>query len=319
MGTKASRERISEIMGCIKLIGKKRALIAFGLNEETFNRYVRLAKEYGIDGKASSLAADIIDKFSPSELRAIVSGSALSPYEATQKYDFTGTQVKIGSITDTHLGSKYSNPFRIEQVFDCFRREKVDIVTHSGDVSEGMSNRPGHVYELTHIGYEAQKALCIKTLSQWTDTDIYLVDGNHDRWFIKACGANIVQDVCAAIPNAVYLGHDVGHIRLSKNVRVDLWHGEDGSSYATSYRIQKIVESMPVGDKPQLLLCGHTHKQIMMFERNVHCFSCGSVESQSAWMRSKRLPAHEGFWIITLTIGKAGITRCAGEWFPFYD
>ena len=56
-----------------------------------------------------------------------------------------------------------------------------------------MSHRAGHVYDLSEIGYDKQKAKAIEIFSQWTDSQIYAIDGNHDRWFIKSNGALIVR------------------------------------------------------------------------------------------------------------------------------
>jgi hypothetical protein len=36
-------------------------------------------------------------------------------------------------------------------------------------------------------------------------------------------------------------------------------------------------------------------------------------------MRGKRLPAHVGGWIIEVHVTEDGtVTRCKGEWIPFY-
>ena len=45
-----------------------------------------------------------------------------------------------------------------------FEKKKVDIVCQVGDLTEGMSNRPGHIYELSHLGYHEQKKVAIEAL-----------------------------------------------------------------------------------------------------------------------------------------------------------
>jgi len=117
---------------------------------------------------------------------------------------------------------------------------------------------------------------------------------------------------------AHYLGSDEGDISLKGKAIIKLWHGEDGSSYATSYRLQKLIESLTGGEKPNLLLAGHTHKMAYIFERHVHTFSGGALSTQSSWMRGKRLPNHTGFWIIDVWVGKRGITKCGGIFYPYY-
>jgi hypothetical protein len=64
----------------------------------------------------------------------------------------------------------------------------------------------------------------------------------------------------------------------------------------------------------------NTHKTIYLpNERNIQVFSGGTMSQQSKWMRSKKLAAHIGFWIITLTVSDRGITECQAQWFPYYE
>ena len=196
------------------------------------------------------------------------------------------------------------------------RAAECEFICHAGDVTEGMSNRPDQIYELTELGYSAQKQKSIEMLSMW-DGPWYMIDGNHDRWFVKSSGAYIVEDIAGSIKNAVYLGQDEGDLILGDAV-VKLWHGEDSSSYATSYRLQKLIESLSGGQKPNVLLAGHTHKQGYFFDRNIHVVSGGSMQLQSKWMRGKRIAAHVGYHIIDMTITDDGVTRFGIEWFPFF-
>ena len=265
---------------------------------------------------------DLVDKlkkqYEPSELQALINGYRIAPEKLrAPKINFTGGHIKIGVIGDTHIGSLYTDDDMILQAFDIFKTHNVDMMVHTGDVTEGMSNRPGHIYELKYLGYDMQKDKAIELLKK-CPVPAYYIDGNHDRWFMKSNGANIVKDICDAIPNATYLGHDEGDLSLTEDITLRLWHGEDGSSYATSYRIQKIIESLTGGDKPSILLLGHVHKQVYLFERNIHCVSTGCLQRQTPWMRGKRISAHTGFHIIDVYVGYTGVSRFGVEWFPFY-
>lgn len=271
-----------------------------------------------IEPLTSSILKKIGEKFTSLELQAIANGGRLLPGMAKVPIvSFEGTHIKIGAITDTHIGSKYFKKERLFQAFDEFVKEGVNFVTHSGDVTEGMSNRPGHIYELDKLGYNDQREEAIEVLSYWKGK-MYLIDGNHDRWFIKSNGALIVQDIAKELPDAEFLGHDEGDISLNGFATLKLWHGEDGSSYAVSYRIQKVVESLSGGEKPQAMFYGHTHKATYLFDRNIHCYSMGCIESQSKWMRGKRISAHTGFWIIDLWVNEQGISKAGSTFYPFY-
>ena len=301
--------------------GVDKTLVDLEVSEETFKRYMRAVRDekgWTLPEKNTVLNR-IAEQYSDQELKAIAKGGRIIPgAEKVPVISFEGKRIRFGAMTDTHVGHKRFARQRVEQAFDEFRKEKVDFITHCGDVTEGMSHRPGHIYELDHIGFDSQKEEAINLFGQWTDSPIYSIDGNHDRWYLKSNGAVIVKDIANALPNFHFLGHDEGDISLKGRVTIRLWHGEDGSSYALSYRLQKILESLSGGEKPNILLAGHVHKYVNIFERNVYCVSCGTMQAQTRWMRSKRLAAHVGFAIIDAWIGKRGVTKFNVGWYPYY-
>lgn len=210
-------------------------------NENDFNKNVILKK--------------IEETYTADELRAIANGGRILPgIDKIPIISFSGKRIKIGCISDTHIGHQNFSKERLFQAFEEFKKEKVDFITHSGDVCEGMSNRPGHIYELNCLGYEQQKEEAINIFSQWIDTDIYAIDGNHDRWFIKSNGAYVVKDIERRLPNFKFIGHDEGDVSLDGRATLKLWHGEDGNSYALSYRIQKIIESLSGGGETKCII-----------------------------------------------------------------
>lgn len=261
----------------------------------------------------------IIEIYSESELLAISKGGRIiAGLDKVPIISFEGQHLKIGVITDTHIGHLNFSKERLFQAFEEFKKEKVDFIVHSGDVTEGMSHRDGHIYELNALGYDAQKKMAIDIFRQWGDTEIYAIDGNHDRWFIKSNGALIVKDIADTLTNFHFIGHDEGDISLKGKATLKLWHGEDGNSYALSYRLQKIVESFSGGEKPSMMICGHTHKYVKIFERNIHCVSAGTMETQTKWMRGKKIAAHVGFVIIDVWVNDNGISKFGDTWYPFY-
>lgn len=320
-----SLKRSREIFELVELVGREEAAKQLKIQVQTVGRILRKLKSENNqeavhkDFNPSATLKKIQSIYSEKELQAIAMGGRILPgIENIPIINFEGNRIRIGAITDTHIGHMKFSEDRLFQAFEQFKKEKVDFITHSGDVTEGMSHRPGHIYELDHLGYEQQKEYAVKLFSQWTDTDIYAIDGNHDRWFIKSNGAYIVKDIDRALSNFHFIGHDEGDISLDGRATLKLWHGEDGNSYALSYRVQKIIESFTGGEKPSVMLCGHTHKYVKIFERNVHAISVGCIEAQTSWMRGKKLAAHVGFSIFDVYIGELGVTKITETWYPFY-
>lgn len=318
-------KRREEVIELVRQHGVDTAAELAGISRESVRRYCRKFKALGDTIEKDTdlinenkLLARIKERYSDTELKLIANGGIPMEYKHTPVHDFTGKKIKIGYITDTHVGSLYTDYGYIREAREMFAKEKVDIVVHAGDVTEGMSNRPGHMYECSELGYDAQKERAIELFSDFDFSPIYMIDGNHDRWYIKSNGARIVKDICKEIENAEFVGHDEGDIIVGDGVKVRLWHGEDSSSYAISYRLQKLVESLSGGDKPDVLITGHVHKFGHFFIRNIHCVGAGCIQKQSKWMRGKRIDAHTGFGITDMVVNETGVGRFRNEFFPFY-
>jgi len=309
-------KRLVEIVNFSLEYGDNRTCETYDLKQESLARYKREYKKLFGNFERRKIIDKIASNYSEDELKAIAAGSMGGLGSRKHVVEREGRHVKFGVLTDTHIGSIYFRPELLTEALETFDREGCEFITHSGDVTEGMSTRPGHIYELDKLGYTQQRDYAVELLSEWSGK-IYMIDGNHDRWFVKSSGAYIVEDIAGRLPDAVYLGQDEGDLIIN-NVIIKLWHGEDGSSYATSYRLQKLIESLSGGTKPHVLIAGHTHKQGYFFDRNIHVVSGGSIQLQSKWMRGKRLSAHSGYHIIDMEITDDGVTRFRVEWFPFF-
>jgi predicted phosphodiesterase len=318
--SKISNDKLKELMAYYVMHGRQKTLDTYGIKDDSLRRYLDEAKLRGLpEMDKSRVLGQIAEQYTDKELQAIAKGGRIVPGIAkVPLISFEGERIRIGGITDTHIGHERFDEGRLFQAFEEFKKEGVEFIVHCGDVTEGMSNRAGHIYELNKLGYDNQKKYAIDLFSQWTDTDIYAIDGNHDRWFLKSNGAIVVKDIAESIDNFHWLGHDEGDISLKGLATLKLWHGEDGNSYALSYRLQKILESLSGGEKPHAMLCGHTHKHVYIFERNVHCTSIGSLQAQTKWMRGKRIAAHVGFFIADYWVNKSGICKVTQTWYPFY-
>lgn len=121
----------------------------------------------------------------------------------------------------------------------------------------------------------------------------------------------------------VYIGHMEADVIIKApkgQTKIRILHPGGGSSYATSYSVQKIVESYQGGEKPDILLVGHYHKAEYTYVRGVHSVQTGTTQDQSPFMRKKKLAAHLGGWIIEFSVDKNGaVTRFKQEFIPFYD
>lgn len=280
---------------------------------EEFN-YIR---EYRQNPSISSVTKPIVlspilqtlaEKYTQQELISLIKGALPGKIIEDTHVNFSGTKFRFAVMSDLHLGSKYTSEERVLKAFKDARDFSAEVILFSGDITEGLSNRAGHVYELSHIGYEAQKAYAIEILKE-AKLPIKAISGNHDEWYTLSSGANIVKDICHEVPNMEFIGTGLGKIFFNE-VECQLHHGLDkGAAYALSYRIQKIVEAYEAGTKPQILIAGHDHKAGYFFIRDVHCILAACLQSQTPWMQRTRKEAHKGYWLIEIeVVGKKVIS-----------
>lgn len=320
-----SKKRISEIADMALDSGIDEAAKALGISRETVRRAVRSAKnvhqKIDIDTFTENEAKqykEFCERFSPAERAAILSGSSLRPEKVRSSITFDCDEVKIGVFTDTHMGAKHFSERYWFSMLDEFVKRGVQLAACAGDLTEGMSSRPDHIYHLTHIGYTAQMEYAVSLLSQMP-CPLKIIDGNHDRWGIKNGGLQVVKEIARQLPNVELLGNDYGTFCVNGTSWM-LIHGDDGGgSYAYSYRPQKIVEAFKGGHKPQVLITGHDHKQGYFFPRLVHTIMGGALCKQSDWMRSTRKENHDGFWILNVGIADNEIKYMEPRWYPFYE
>jgi predicted phosphodiesterase len=255
---------------------------------------------------------------SEGELKALISsarGKIAQPKRKAMR-KATGS-IKALVLSDTHIGH---NKFKYELFDQAVKDSKdCDIILHPGDHLEGMSGRPGHIYELDRIGYQAQMGLVRELYNQF-EKPIYGIDGNHDQWYKAKNNGGVVvgEELAMSIKQYTHLGEWEGDLHID-NLWIKLFHANDGSAYANSYKGQKLVESFTGGEKPHIVFEGHYHKSLYQFVRNVHMFEAGTLCGQTGWMRGKKLAAHIGYWIITVKYNSDGVTRLQSEFVPGFE
>jgi predicted phosphodiesterase len=315
-----SNERVKEVVEYSMLNGVEKTVESMNVPRETLNRYKRKYKQ--LYGDTAGLIGKIREKFSDEQLEHLLSlgGDVKKTHQVD--YNFDGEELTLLVMTDTHYGSIFSPVERTYAAFEEAEKRGCDAMLHIGDVVEGHMSRPNSIYEVTHVGYKQQRDLSIKVLSEWKKP-MYVISGNHDDSFNNKLGAglSIVEDICNAIPNATFVGEGEGIWTIPKfNIKVRMFHGIDaGSSYALSYRLQRIINNMTPAQKPHILLTGHDHKSFNMFYRNVHAIACGCLQKQSSWMTLKGIQAMEGFYILKMGLAPNEVKWMEPRFYPFYQ
>jgi hypothetical protein len=271
-----------------------------------------------------SKLAELISGMSPGERRAVQKGiSAHRPVQRKHDHTFSGNHIKFGYYSDPHVGEKHFIEPLWFRMLAYFKREGIQTVYCPGDNLEGMSGRPGHIYELSHIGATAQLDYASELFAAAPpNIHFFITDGNHDQWYKEKNNGGLIvgRELDHRNKNVTFLGEWEARVVIGKSVEMLLFHANDGTAYADSYKIQKLIESLEGGKKPNIILSGHYHKQVAIFRRNVFGFECGTLCGQTRFMRGKKLQAHKGFGIIEVWVDpKGGVERLRHEFFPHYD
>lgn len=247
----------------------------------------------------------------------------LNDKEITLKnYDhkFSSKHSKFGIISDTHIGIDKFDEGLFLKACKYFKREGITIVYHVGDILEGMSGRDGHIYELSQIGFNNQINYA-EQLFKEMPAEIYAITGNHDQWYQgkNNAGVDVGEELEKRCGNFHNLGPNEADIMLADNVKMKLFHPNDGSAYAPGYKLMKLAESFGGSEKPSILFQGHYHKALYLFKRNIHMFEAGTLCNQTNFMRGKKLAADKGFWTVDVYFNKTGIEKLKTVFMPAYD
>lgn len=127
----------------------------------------------------------------------------------------------------------------------------------------------------------------------------------HDLWWIKNCGSDIVRDICNHREDLTYLGSDCEDLKIGR-LKIRLYHGKGGSSYAKSYKIQKYLDSIPLEERPHILQTGHIHQAFYYKQDKTHCFQTSCLQDQTPFERSMGFHNDKSCWWVEIDIDDKG-------------
>lgn len=235
--------------------------------------------------------------------------------------DWGGEQIiRFGLMGDTQINSKYTQLTHLHRLYDIYKQEGIKAVYHTGDIDEGEQMRIGHQYECYNQGADDHVKEIVNVYPKRNGITTKFITGNHDASIIKRCGYDIGVPIAEKRADMEYLGQSNAIISITPNCTLELRHPIDGTAYALSYKLQKMVEAMSGGEKPNILAVGHYHKAEYFMYRNVHCFQTACLQAQTPFMRGKGISAFMGGWIVEVHVDEFGtITMLKQEYIPFYE
>ncbi len=224
--------------------------------------------------------------------------------EGVYKVNNTDEVVKLLLISDTHLCSKFDRLDILRYLYDKAVDKQVTAILHSGDFTDGKSNRAEHIYELKEHSFEGQKQYCVDKYPK-SDIPTYVIAGNHDLWWYKSAGSDIVKAICQERDDLIYLGPDRANLEIG-NCKIHMYHGMGGSSYAKSYKPQKYLDAFPAEKRPHIMQMGHIHQAFYYRQDHTNLFQTGSLEDETPFSRSLGLNNNKSCWWVNVHIDNKG-------------
>ena len=167
-------------------------------------------------------------------------------------------------------------------------------------------------------GVDEQRDYLCKLLPRKRGLSYKMIGGNHDESFLKAGAGDIIESLAERRDDVEALGFYEAWVPMH-GITAMLHHGDGGGAYALSYKLQRFIDAIPGGQKPQILIQGHYHNAFWMPYRNVFAFHPGCFQGPTLFTKRKGLhPVPGGYVIEVWTDEDRGIRRVRPEFLPYY-
>jgi predicted phosphodiesterase len=215
--------------------------------------------------------------------------------------------LKLCLISDTHLCSKYDRVDLLNYIYEKADKRGIKHILHSGDFTDGNCSfkRKEHMYELKELSYDGQVDYCVDKYPKAEGITTYAIQGNHDNWWYKSTGSEILKSIARQRDDIVYLGADCADIKIGK-IKFRLFHGNGGNAYAVSYKTQKYLRNISQEDMPQILQTGHIHQSFYMKNDNTHCFQTSCLEDLTPYAKSQGFAGDKSCWWLDIESDNKG-------------
>lgn len=237
---------------------------------------------------------------------------------------FYGDDVRFGVISDTHWGNHHALEEEVHEAYAVFKREGITDVYAPGNLVDGEKTYRGQEYEIKVMGADNVADYVARGWPKIPGITTHHVASStcHEGYYLKSSGTLIGKLLEYRRADMKYLGLDEADVVIHPGEArpvLRIVHPGGGTSYADSYRPQKIVESYSGGEKPTILVIGHYHKGGSYDIRDVQVLQAQCMERQTPFMRKHSIRAVLGFWIVEAMFTPDGsLRRFRSEAFKYY-
>ena len=228
-----------------------------------------------------------------------------------------GKDFIIGVIGDTHIGSKYFREDFLNSFYEYAKKQGIKHIIHAGDIIDGVSVYSTQTSQLANFTIDDQVN---KVIQDYPHLKTYFILGNHDmKQYQKGNSIHPGKVISSNRKDMKWIGDFYSRLQLGKSrIFIDVVHPSGGMAYALSYKMQKYIERLQSGNKPNILLFGHYHTSFYMQYRNIHAFHVGCFQDTNDLTVRMGIQPAIGGWILEGKHNGYEITKLKGEFKTYY-
>ena len=203
--------------------------------------------------------------------------------------------VKLGLLGDTHLASKYDDVESLNRAYDLAEDKEVDVILHSGDLVDGLVSTPGYFDKLKEKTYTGQLEYAIDRYPKYSGKTL-VVSGNHDDYWYRLTGKEIIKDVADKRSDIEYLGSSRRMIDID-GLRINVLHGKFKDTNPIN-NIYSYLDNIPNNKKPDIVHSGHYHTGAYRQYDGIEMYRSGAFMHQSDIdKRKKHMPEDAMYFV----------------------
>ena len=212
-------------------------------------------------------------------------------------------------LSDSHLCNEAQQLHLLNRIYKEAADKGISTILHFGDVLDGdYHNRPEHQYALFRLGASRQLDYITNYYPKVEGIDTYFITGTHDQTHCKNGGVFIGNAIEEKRTDLHFLGDDKGIYKPeeSPKTREEMFHPGGGCSSSLSYKMQKYIDKMEPGNKPNIIGGGHFHQSHMMAYRNVIAFLVPCLTAKTNFAIRQGLENTMGAYFIDMYVNNDG-------------
>ena len=219
------------------------------------------------------------------------------------------THIRQTWISDTHFCNEAQQLGLVNQIYKETHDRGITTVLHFGDVLDGdYHNRPEHQYALFRQGASRQLDYIVNYYPKVDGVDTYFITGTHDQTHAKNGGLFMGPAIEKLRPDLHFMGDDKGVFSPKESPKTleEMYHPGGGCASSLSYKMQKYIDKMEPGCKPNILGSGHFHQSHMMAYRNVIAFLIPCLTAKTNFAIRQGLENTMGAYFIDMYVNSKG-------------